>query len=623
MRSIGVNAEYNPHNSNHHHRNSTNSNHSYGTIAGGESPTRPYFASPSTCTTSSVASFQMESPTLAASSFASSSVSPTLIISPTQATTIQSIDSGYDSESSSLRFIVAYTRDLPSLSDVKAACDCYIDECGKNGSSFQLCYVNQGQLEEIWLHLCSMQISKLELALLYAVLATIGNGTPARHPSYQLTSVRSSESQATYIQKAMEILQNETSVNDEESSYLFTRCQALALVSWYYQSTAQYDVSWDYIQQTITAAHACHLFDLQEWTNATPAKLFTVKILQMDIPYMYNWIIFTRQNLEDCHFQPNFPEPSVLIEVADPLERARLQSKVEGSSLARRVSIHSQASKFLPRDILIQVGQELDEEVIRYMESLPLLREVPSFLKIEPTDRGAIKLAESVILFRGGMMLLRFRIMTQLFKDHPVDYFQLVALSSSRLILKLLSLVQKCFLSPWLSITTKSWIDGFFNGSMFTFLAAINSHLHEPPPLGINDQPNTTNLNTSIRAELVWFMSNFDLLSEGMNKLGFIRTDLRECAEALRKTPVQRQSNSKRLSSSSASALPTSNKVGDNDDLHNNTSYLSAIPLVKLSTDEFHLVSNIRNVSQFFQNEYEYEAQCKSAYSAQAKPGQR
>lgn len=294
------------------------------------------------------------------------------------------------------------------------------------------------QLELMWLNLCSMQISKTQLAFLYAVLANVGVASPCSHPRYQLDSIRPAEMQAKHARTALAILNADSQEPDD--AHRFSRCQVLTLLCWYYRSAARYDVAVDYCHEAIQAAHACHLFDLTRWQDATPDERHTVRILQMELPFIYKWLTYSQDGRSS--FQPNFPEPAVIVvQPEDPVEQARLHHKVHGSVLAYRAALQCQHRKTMPMEVAIQTAMQLDDEILAYTKSNFLVRDVPDAACIDPSNRQSAQLADSVVLSRGGLMLMRYRMMIAFAEQYPLDHFRHTALSSARMVFQMLPLV--------------------------------------------------------------------------------------------------------------------------------------------------------------------------------------
>ena len=280
-----------------------------------------------------------------------------------------------------------------------------------------------------------MQISKLQLAFLYTVIACVGVGTPVGHPRYRLEALRSPTSQAKYIRNAMVLLREHTEPEPPKS---FSRCHLLALLCWYHQCAGIFDVAWTLSKEANAAARACKLYQPDEWANATPGERFTIKILQIDLAFMSNWLAYSQ---ERDGSSSDLPTPVVVARPSDSFEQARLNHKILCSILACKLSSECRKCGQLSKQELEERALQLDDEILAHIDSFPLLREVPPLLHIDPSNRQAVRLAETVFIFRAGTMYLRSRMMFAFSKHHPLDLFQRTALSSARTTLQMLPLV--------------------------------------------------------------------------------------------------------------------------------------------------------------------------------------
>lgn len=450
-------------------------------------------------------------------------------------------------------------------------------------------------MDEIWLQACCMQLSRLQLAFLYTVLACVGSATPAGHPDYDLDFLLSPTIQDKYTQIAINLIKSyegddrhkawddalsqppaSPAISQETRQTPFPnailRCQLLTMITLLHLNRARYEEAFYFAKQAVTTANTYNLFDTRWWSlypSISASQIDTIKILQMEVAYCFNWTAMVCESGQSGNlFDPKLPEPTIpAITLSDPFERAILRQKVEFSALARRLAFTSTqkmvGEEVDPQDYLYE-ALHLDDELMAMIDSQhPRLRETPRYALIDPNDRPTVRIATMVALVRGGWMHARWRMMQQFFDHHPFDVFQHTAICSARMTLQMLPLVKECFNSPYQSITSRSWIDGHFNQALFIFLMAIKSHLYQsPPPKPASDSHNYSN---AIRAELVWFMTNFNRIYNAMNRLRMVRTALSQCAIALRKTPVRINSSSSTSSSTSSPKAPSSPSFGSPD----------------------------------------------------------
>jgi hypothetical protein len=286
-----------------------------------------------------------------------------------------------------------------------------------------------------------MQVTGPEMAFLYAFLATVGVATPVSHSRHKLESIRSPESQAKYLRNAKNMLDDLEDVPESTGSII--RCQTLTLLSWYHQGKAEYNEGWSYIQQAIAAAYQCNLFAIGAWDDAIPAKQLTVKMLQMDISFIFHWSAYSQGSLPPSRLvaPPSLGAATTTSPPSNPLDQELLCFKAKGSALAYRISLECQRSIHFDAKDLLRLALQLDDKVLHYMDSHSVLRNVPPFLCIDSSNHNAVRLADSVLLFRGNLMRLRYRMMLSFYERSPLDVFQSIALSSARTILQMLSLV--------------------------------------------------------------------------------------------------------------------------------------------------------------------------------------
>jgi hypothetical protein len=307
---------------------------------------------------------------------------------------------------------------------------------------YQLCYISRNQLVELWLQLCSMQMTKLQLALLYAVLANVGLSTPAGHPQYSLDALLSSKFQQKCISQALALL-DEVERTEYEPPHSFMRCHVLLIITVFQQSAGQYQESWNSCKRAITAAHKCRLFYLQEWANDTPANIKTVKILQAEIFFLFNWMACIMGAMDKTAFEPHFPEvviPSV--QSSDALDQALMRQKLQSSTMARKAALQTQHIDHLSSEETLKLAISIDDEILAYLESMHnLLKDTTQYYNIDPNDRSSVFLATTAFLAKSGLMLQRWRLAQSFYERYPLDIYQHIALSSARTTLQMLPVV--------------------------------------------------------------------------------------------------------------------------------------------------------------------------------------
>lgn len=394
-------------------------------------------------------------------------------------------------------------------------------------------------MDEIWLSLCSMQITTLELAFVFAILANVGISSPAGHPQYNLHSFLSSNQQERFIRHAMKLLDDVEANDFELLPNTSLRCHLLLLIAYYLQGAGRYEEAWQTCKRAVTAAHNCRLFHLHEWQHVSPTEQYTVTVLQGEVPYLFNWMAYTMEIYDTIPFHDNLPLSVALpYEPEDPLDQAFMRQKATASTFARKAGRFIEQSKDYTTKELLFLAMQLDDEIMGYEKfQHPRLRDALQYFQISANDRSSVYLATYTFLTKGGLMLQRWRMAQTFYERHPLDIYQHMYLSSARTVLQMLPLVEQCFGSPWQTITARSWIDGFFNQALFIFLSAIKIQLFQETSTMASS--GSQEHFQAIRGELVWFMSNFNQLYHSMSQLGMVRTALAQCATALKETPVQ------------------------------------------------------------------------------------
>lgn len=287
-----------------------------------------------------------------------------------------------------------------------------------------------------------MQMTKLQLALLYAVLANVGLSTPAGHPQYSLDALLSSQYQQKCILQSLALL-DEVEKSEFEPLHSLMRCHVLLVISVYRQSAGQYQESWDSCKRAITAAHRCRLFYLQDWENDDPANLKTVKILQGELFFLFNWMACIMGAFDTVPFEPNFPEMVIPpVQSSDALDQALMRQKMLSSTMARKAALQTQHIDHLSSEETLRLAISIDDNILAYLKSQhPFLQDTTQYNNINPNDRDSVFLATAAFLAKSGLMLQRWRLAQSFYERYPLDIYQHIALSSARTTLQMLPVV--------------------------------------------------------------------------------------------------------------------------------------------------------------------------------------
>jgi hypothetical protein len=457
-----------------------------------------------------------------------------------------------------------------------------------------------------------MQITKLQLAFLYAILANVGISTPAGHPQYSLKGLLSTQVQERYILHAINLFDEvESEYPDEQaapSSESFMRCHLMAIITFYQQNAAQYQQAWYSCKRAIKEAHKCRLFYLQEWQHRSLSTIHTIKILQGEIYFLFNWMAFTVGSMDSIPFEPNFPPIAISpVQSDDILDQAMMRQKMQSCTVARNISKTTQSQDFLQmsRNQALQLAIQMDDGITDYCKSQhPLIQDTLQYSNIDTNDRTSVNLATFSLLAKSGSMLQRWRLAQSLYEKHPLDFFQHIALSSARITLQMIPVVEKCFRSPWQSTTVRAWIDGFYNQALYVFLSAIKTQIYQDQPCQASTSD--SRYKQAVRGELVWFMTHFNSLYDSMNRLGMVRTTLAQCAAALKETPVEIRQDY----ASSPESLPSSPSIATPIDE----------PIFQLSRDVDFPLSRYEEVSSIIKDHCTNHTVFKFAVEAHSSP---